>query len=60
MEALGFQIFVDSGLRAFAAEAGIASPPKGATSIEMLPVLRPTIPNSSASPTRHERLRSCV
>nr|GEY87539.1 hypothetical protein [Tanacetum cinerariifolium] len=33
-------------------------PPNGATSIEMIPVLRPTMPNSSASPKRHERLRS--
>ena len=35
-------------------------PPKGATSVEMRPVLRPTMPYSSASVTRHERARSRV
>ena len=30
-------------------------PPKGATSVEMIPVLMPTMPYSSASPTRHTR-----
>ena len=30
-------------------------PPNGATSVEMNPVLMPTMPNSSASATRHTR-----
>ncbi len=34
------------------------TPPKGATSVEMMPVLTPTIPLSSASATRHTRPRS--
>ena len=34
------------------------TPPKGATSEEMKPVLMPTIPYSSASATRHVRSRS--
>src|SRR5471030_740317 len=33
-------------------------PPNGATSMEMMPVLSPTMPNSSASPNRHERRKS--
>jgi hypothetical protein len=31
------------------------TPPKGATSVEMMPVLMPTIPLSMASATRHTR-----
>ena len=34
------------------------TPPNGATSVEMMPVLRPTMPYSSASETRQERPRS--
>src|SRR5690606_13661843 len=34
------------------------TPPKGATSLEMIPVLMPTMPYSSASATRNTRDRS--
>ena len=34
-------------------------PPKGATSVEMKPVLIPTMPYSSASDTRHVRAFDC-
>lgn len=35
-------------------------PPKGATSVEMRPVLMPTMPYSSAPPTRQTRLEDSV
>jgi hypothetical protein len=35
-------------------------PPNGATSVEMMPVLRPTMPYSSASAQRQARARSRV
>ncbi len=34
------------------------TPPKGATSVEIIPVLTPTIPDSNASATRNTRPRS--
>src|SRR5690606_17235845 len=34
------------------------TPPKGATSVEIMPSLMPTMPYSSASPTRQQRPRS--
>src|SRR5471032_2490805 len=36
------------------------TPPKGATSVDMIPSLIPTMPVSSASATRHARPRSRV
>jgi hypothetical protein len=44
----------------FATDTAFLDTPKGATSVEMRPVLSPTMPYSSASVTRHERARSRV
>ena len=47
-------VVVDAVVRAFAAQARLLTPPKGTSAVEIRPVLMPTMPYSSASPTRED------
>jgi len=52
------EIVLDPVLRPLAPHPDSFTPPKGATSVEMIPVLMPTMPYSRASATRQTRLMS--
>ncbi len=60
VERLQLQVLVDAVGRPSRPSPDCLTPPKGAASIETVPVLSPTIPNSSASPTRQARRMSEV